>query len=322
MNAELAELESPLAREWEAMTFPVYRHLLSLAIQPRHPEQGDTNVIQPLAIGARRAGAPVAFLLAECPVAAGGVPELLSIYTKPELRNQGLATTLVAKLEAMLSARGYAEVAVVYMLGKPSIPALERVLEKRSWSPPATRTVTLRFTPEQALETAWFGRLRLRPPAYEIFPWVELTDEERAELKRSQAESPWIAPGLEPWRHDRAGFDSVSSVGLRYQGKVVGWVINHEIEPGLVRFTCSFMRRDLARHGRIMPLYTEAIERLRAAGCRECMFITPLGYEEMVNFVKRRCAPWATSFAETRGSGKTLAPAASHRRAIDFHVRP
>jgi len=188
------------------------------------------------------------------------------------------------------------------------------VLEKRSWSPPVTRTVTLRFTPEQALDTAWFGRLRLRPPAYEIFPWAELKDEERAELKRSQAESPWIAPGLEPWRHDSAGFDAVSSVGLRHQGQVVGWVINHEIEPGLVRFTCSFMRRDLARHGRIMPLYTEAIERLRASGCRECMFITPLGYTEMVQFVKRRCAPWATSFSETRGASKRLAPAAHHRR--------
>jgi hypothetical protein len=193
------------------------------------------------------------------------------------------------------------------MTGKPSTASLERVLEKRGWETPETRTVTIRFTPEQALSMPWFGRVRLPSPEYEIFPWVELRRQERVELERSQAESPWIPTGLEPWRHDVYGFDEASSLGLRHRGRVAGWVINHRVSSAVVRFTCSFMRKDLGRRGRILPLYSASILALRESGCRHCIFVTPVGYSSMVEFIKRRGAPWAEFFAETRGSTKVLA---------------
>ena len=141
---------------------------------------------------------------------------------------------------------------------------------------------------------------------YEIFPWTELKPEERAEIRRSQSEKPWIPPGLEPWMHDSHSFEPVSSVGLRYQGRVVGWVINHRVSPSTVRFTCSFMRKDLGRRGRIMPLYTAALERLEAAGCEECLFITPVEFKTMASFVQDRCAPWEGFLTETYGVSKRL----------------
>jgi GNAT superfamily N-acetyltransferase len=288
---------------FEAMTFPAYRHLLFLEPAPRHPDYGDDKVIQPLGLSAWSDGAAVGLVLAE--LAAGPSAEMLSLYTRPRARNGGVATALVRALEQVLREKGCEQVSAVYMTGRPGIEALERVLEKCGWSPPVTRTVTLRFTPEQALATPWFARLSLPESEYQIFPWKDLTEEERAELERTQAESPWIATGLEPWRHDR-DFDDVSSVGLRYRGQVVGWVINHRIAADTVRFTCSFMREDLARRARILPLYTASIRRLLETGCETCTFVTPVGYAPMVEFVKRRCAPWASFFGETRGREKRL----------------
>ena len=49
----------------------------------------------------------------------------------------------------------------------------------------------------------------------------------------------------------------MSSLGLRYRGEVVGWVINHRMDERTVRFTCSFMRRDLARRAAILALYPD-----------------------------------------------------------------
>lgn len=305
---EIAPLEPAQAAACAAMTFPVYRHLLQLAPAPRHPEQGDERAVQPVAFVARRDGQAIGLVLGEQPLARAEDepgPELLSLFVAPPTRRQGVATALLERLETELRARGESELKAVYMGGRPGNAALERVLAKRGWSAPRVRTVTLRFTPRGARNTPWYGRVTLSD-RYQIFPWSELTAEERAEIRRSQAERPWIPPGLEPWMHDRHSFDAVSSVGLRYEGRVVGWVINHRVSPGTVRFTCSYMRKDLGRRGRILPLYTAALQRLEETGCEECLFITPMEFPTMVDFVKDRCAPWEGVLSETYGVSKDL----------------
>ena len=291
----------------QGMTFPTYRPLLALQPVTRHPELGDPVVIQPLAVVAWRDAEPRGMVLAETPTTEGRSPEMLSLYVAPEERGRGLATALVAGLQDALRERGHREVRAVYMTGKPAIETLEHILARLGWEPPVLRSVTLRFTPEEALSTPWFGRVVLPEPEFQIFSWAELAAEERAEAERSHVESPWITKGLEFWNHDRNGFDAVSSVGLRQRGRVVGWVLNHRLSADIVRFTCSFMRKDLGRRGRIMPLYTASLERLRAHGTGTCTFVTPVVHRTMVDFVKRRCAPWASFFGETRGVVKNLA---------------
>jgi len=291
-----------------AMTFPAYRHLLSLEPTVRHPGQGQQRPIQPLAVAAVRESTPVGLVVAEQPIDRSQRPELLSVFVPAAERNQGVATRLVAAVESSLAADGWSAVDAVYMTGKPGIEAMERVLAKREWTAPVTRSITVRFTPREAATAPWFNRVTLRDPSYEIFPWSELTPEEAAEIRRSHERAPWIDQGLEPWNHDVYGFDAASSLGLRYRGTTVGWVINHRIGPGYVRFTCSFMRRDLSRRGRILPLYTESIRRLVADGCEVCSLVTPLMYREMAEFLRRRCREAVHFFGETRGSSKPLAP--------------
>lgn len=301
---EIEPLRADMAAAVQSMTFPAYRHLLSLEPQPRHPEQGDARIVTPFGFVARRGPQLLGLALAERGDTPEGSAELLSVLVHPEHRGQGIATALVESVEREAHRHGLVELKAVYMTGKPSIPAMERVFWKRGFGAPQARTVTLRFTPEEALATPWFRRVCLGPE-FEVFPWRELQPQERQALIASNEKAPWVAPGLEAWRHDR-GFDPVSSLGLRRRGEIVGWVINHVIEAGVVRFTCSYMGYGLGRRGRIMPLYSESLERLRAAGCRYCTFVTPVSYRTMVEFVRRRCAPWASFFGETRGVAKRL----------------
>jgi GNAT superfamily N-acetyltransferase len=289
------------------MTFPAYRHLLGLEPVPRHPDEGDFRPVQPIAIGARQDDALVGLALAEVPVKGDrDSATLLSVFVDESYRRRGIGTALVEGVEAEVARRGHARLGVVYMTGRPLIDALETLLARRGWSPPATRAMTMRATLDELRRMRWYGRVRLPAPDFEIFPWTGLTSDEKQWLATSQRAQPWMTEGLEPWRHDHAGFDEISSVGLRHRGQVVGWVINHRLAGGVVRFSGAFVRRDHARHGRIFALYTDSIERLSGTGCREITCITPARYAAHAAFLRQRCAPVAGFFAETRGSEKIL----------------
>jgi len=295
------EVRSPLGDEWATMTFPLYRHLLPLL----GTGEADAHGHRPLACralnGADRVGLLVAQLRADNPESA----ELLSIFIAPEFRGQGIGTALVSALEHAIRARGgVRQMSGVYMTGKPTIAALERVFAKCGFAPPSLRMIVLKFTPEEAATCDWYKKARM-PAGCTIFPWNELSDEDREELKRSQAERSWIHPELEPWRCDKR-FDQVSSVGMRKDGELVGWVINHRPAPGLVTFTTSFMRSDLARRAAIFPLYVASIERLMGSGVI-CSFVTSAKFESMVRFALRRGAPFVSFTGETREVSKALA---------------
>jgi GNAT superfamily N-acetyltransferase len=296
---------TPLEGDWAGMTFPSYRPLLSLA-GSTNPTTGGTPIVR----CARQGDRAIGLAIAEVAPGSGATAELFSIFVAPDSRGRGVGTALVEALEADVAEAGATSLGAVYMTGKPSIPIIERIFEKRGFAAPVRRTVVVRFTPEEAATTDWYRRAKL-PAGATVFPWKDLTDAERAELRRSQEESPWIHPDLEPWRCDER-FDEVSSVGMRKDGQVVGWVINHPIAPGMICFTTSFMRRDLARRGAIFSLYVASLERLKGTGVT-CTFVTASHFESMVNFVLRRCAQFISFCGETRGVSKALTGASVAR---------
>ena len=309
-GVHIAELRPSDVDIAATMTFPAYRHLLALTptMRIRLPWESEQRLVQPAALVARSPlQQTVGLALAELPVRDGdGPPELLSLFVAPERRRESIGTRLVAVMEDLLRSRGASSVETVYMTGKPSIAAVERILAARGWEPPVLRSISVRLTKAEAFSFPWYGRMRL-PPGAEIFSWTDLTGGERRQLQQSNERAPWIPNGLQPWRHDQLDFDPVTSVGLRYRGEVVGWMINHLIDAQTVRVSCSFMRKDLSRRARSVLLYSEAIRRLGETACELCTFITPTTYPEMVEFLRRHCSPYVSFSGETRGSRKSLA---------------
>jgi GNAT superfamily N-acetyltransferase len=298
-----SEGTEPLGEEWAVMTFPAYRARLGV-LGSVNPETGG----RPVARCATDDGRPVGLAIAEIAPGERAAAELLSLFVVADHRGQGVATKLIEGLEDDLRRYGASSLDAVYMTGKPAIPAVERIFQKRGFPPPEQRKIVVRFTPEEAATTEWYGKARL-PPGAEVFSWADLTPGELEDLKRTHEETPWIDPDLEPWRmSDR--FDPVSSVGMRKDGRVVGWVINHPIGPNLLCFTTSFMRRDLARRGAIFSLYVASLERLMGTGVT-CTFVTSSQFASMVRFVLRRCAPYISYCGETRGVSKALASASA-----------
>lgn len=313
---EITRLAEPDNGRLAAMTFPVYTKLLSLEPRPLHAEQGDSQVMQPLALVARRGDRAVGMALLARPAGpagAGGKAQLLSVFVAGVERRRGLGGRLVAAAEEAAAAEGAASLEAVYTTGKEPIPYFESILAARGWSAPRGRTLSVRLTPQAGFASGLLDprRLAFQARGLEITPWSEIPQADKDALREAYAagEASWIAPYLAPWRFDRHGYDP-SSVGARSDGKIVGWVITHRISADTVRLTCSFMHPELSRQGQILPLYGAALRQLLPRS-RWCSFVTPFLYPRMIGFIRRRLAPISDFVGETRESRLALGTAAS-----------
>ena len=187
-----------------------------------------------------------------------------SMYVAPTQRGQGIAMALLRRMERALAERGCVSIRPDYMTGKPSTPAVERVLQKCGGAPPQTPALTAKLSADALTTVPWVSRDRL-PPDFSTFPWRELTDRDRQSIAQRQETEFWIHSELIPFRHER-DFEPQTSLGLRYQEQVVEWMINHVIDSSTLRLTCAWAPRDVQRVDGCIPLRALVAElRNRAA---------------------------------------------------------
>ena len=279
--------DAKAAAHYRSMTFPAYRGLLDF----------NSAGVAPLAIGTLQNDAPAGLaLLVASP--SSGEAELLSIFVSPRLRRSGIALELMQRTLAYCNTHRIQNISSSYMSGQDSTQTLENIFNKTGWTAPQTRMLVVRCSLDSIKSAPWLNRYAL-PKGYEVLPWAQVTAAEREALRVSHLERPWIAPDLVPFDFEE-NYEPVTSVALRVNGAILGWCLNHVVD-GILRFTCSFLRRDLQRLGRIVLLYSESVSRMPAAGLSVGMWTVPIKHAGMVNFARKHMQPYSIFFGETRG---------------------
>ena len=113
-------------------------------------------------------------------------------------------------------------------------------------------------------------------------------------MKESQERKPWFPDQLNPFQ-DEAFIEPLNSLGLRYKGEIVGWMITHRTARDTIRYTAIYIREDLQEFGLAIPLLIESIK--RQVGNEEdpvdkATFIAFMEMKAMVRFVRRYMAPY------------------------------
>jgi GNAT superfamily N-acetyltransferase len=277
---------------YSPLTYPLYRsRLQTLTIE------GNT-----IAIGASVSEKPIGLALAE--ILGDGSAKLLSIFVEPNSRCLGIGTALLNTLEEELILRNCTSIEIVYTLGKPTTLALERLLQKCNWSSAKPRMLVCKTTTVDMINAPWMKLSKL-PASYEIFPWVKITPQERLALKKQQEEKQWMASDAIPFDYEQ-DLEPLNSIGLRYKGEVVGWLITHRIAPDTIRYTCSYVRPDIQKMGRIIPLYIRATQLQMEAGISRGTWTVSLMHTSMIAFVKKHMGPYLISLEQSMGSSKLL----------------
>lgn len=274
------------------LTFRTYRnHLETISI--------NENII---AIGASVQSQPVALILVE--INEHRLAKILSIFVKPAYRNQGIGTSLLARLEHQLHLKECQSVKVVYITDEQNTIALESLLSKFHWTKPTSRMLVCKTNIYRVAQAPWMKLSKL-PSAYEILPWVKITSKERIALQKQ--ENNWIAKDANPFNHE-TDLEPLNSLGLRYKGQVVGWMICHRLSEDTIRYTCGYVRPDLQKMGRFIPLLVRAIRLQTEAKIPRGTWTTAFFHASFADFVQKHMQPYLDSLEQSKESYKLLSP--------------
>jgi GNAT superfamily N-acetyltransferase len=275
-------------------TYPKYRQMLMAATL-----EGPVTAVQ-----ATVDGVPAGLVLAaNAPGKDAGW--IYSLYVDPPYRHLGVGKQLMRHIEGNVRARGLRRISLGYLDGRATTTQFERILSACAWGPPKPERIVCRCD-DRMFGAEWMLHPPKLPHHCEIFSWSELQPDDRASLIASETEHRWIEQMVDPFKYD--GRCEFNSVGMRYRGEVVGWVLTQRFDERWLMYGCSYIRPDLQGRGYIIPLYFEAVRRHgeRLSLFPKAMWVVPFVFPAMVRFVRRRMAPYALSIDEYRITTKML----------------
>ncbi|MEA5564978.1 GNAT family N-acetyltransferase [Anabaena sp. UHCC 0399] len=287
-------LNSKTSLFYEKLTYPNFRPRL------RNIDT-DQSIV---AIGVNQGSQPVGLILAETSHHQR-IGEILSLFVIPEHRGYGLGKTLLTYIEEELAEHGCSQANLVYVPNSTT-PYLEKILKQCHWSTPQLRMLVCSAPIINMKDASWLKLADALLSGYSIFPWMELTTQEKESIQTQQANSRWYPDILSPWTEPEI-IEPLNSLGLRFQNQVVGWMITHRVAVDTIRYTKLFVREDLQRLGRAIPLLAKAIQlQLVTVADTKAVFTIVADNTPMVKFMHKRIFPHQLSIRQSWGTTKVF----------------
>lgn len=232
--------------------------------------------------------------------------EIEALGVLENYRQRGIGTALLLAVEQELKRSGCLLVTFVWEANDSFAPYLRKILQHQEWHEPQLFIRRYHFD-VQAFHPRWYERNRPVPPEYELFPWHQITQQERQTVDH-QLSAGTYPSSVYPFGHDEELIEPINSLGLRHQGVLVGWMITHRVNPDTIRYSHLYVRDDYRHRGISILLLTEAIRRQQASTVPLSTFEIRLSqiHKRWLRFVERRLAPFAQAISEKQMAWKDL----------------
>ena len=146
---------------------------------------------------------------------------------------------------------------------------------------------TLGMKVKQLSKIPWLSGLAF-PEGFSTFSWGKLTTEERERVE--QGCGSWYPPVLSPFI-DEHKIDLHYSLGLRFQGDVIGWMIVQRLAINLLLYKTLFVQKQFQHKARGVTLLAEAIRNAYETFPFGICFIENEN-EAMLRLLNRRLEPF------------------------------
>ncbi len=202
---------------------------------------------------------------------SNSVAKVSSWYVLPPFRGLGIGKELLARSEKVLRKNKFNSVHTEYRSDWKSVLSFEHILKERKWEAPQTKVYLCKASIDIISKAPWMSRLEL-PQEMEIELWKNITQEEKKTILQKKQTQNWYPDHLNPFQHEE-NMDLATSVGLKFRGEIIGWMITHRLKADTVEFTAAFVDKDLTGGGLrkqslFLPLLTKSLHYLREDGAK------------------------------------------------------
>lgn len=252
MSIHYLNLDDEHAPFFVGLTFPNYAGVLE-----------NFDATQHLAVGAANdAGEPIGLVLAALPVREDETIVLLSLFVDEDYRNQGIGSQLIQQLQQTAHTHQHPFITGDFPHTLADVKALMRVFEKNDFNRAPDELYTVSGT--IAVGMALIPPLGDLPDGFSFFDWADLSDEDSQHVfdyAREADSNGW----LNPYSAGGLPVHEPTSVGLRdAKGQVVGWMVNHLVRAGVIRYTRLFLDPALRQQYLGVHCIAEAMRRHHA----------------------------------------------------------
>jgi hypothetical protein len=215
-----------------------------------------------------------------------------------------LTPALIAALQKELLLRKCRTLMFVYSKEMAEKLDLSKVLKELSWEGDNLFEIKASYAC-QDFHPSWFEQEKAIPPGWEIFFWKDLTTKEKEKLLLRQQHFSFPR-AISPFGKKEALIEPLNSLGLRYHGEVVGWMITHRIKPDTLLYSSLYVDQEHRASGMGIQLVRTAVKQQQSSSIPFSLFEINVRQidSSWLHFVKRRLLPYALRVDYTRQAWK------------------
>lgn len=218
--------------------------------------------------------------------------EILHIEVEKSHRNHHIGRTLIAKIQEAAIEHGAKIFSLIYPQNAPETPAIEKILQANHWRGSRPFMIQCYFD-ALTFDAPWVHFNYRYPKGYQEFRWKYLSKKERENLeyRQKQGHFPQL---ISPFREENQ-LENLNSLGLKYEKRIVGWIITHRIDSETIRYSSLYIEPSLQFRGLAIKLLANSILLHMKAPTQRAYLEIPLlhVHYSWIQFIKKRILPHA-----------------------------
>jgi len=259
-----------------------------LMMTPNHNHLITREMSNHFALGVSAGGSAIGFVLVRTRATISQA-NIIELKIEQKFAGSGLEKILLRTVENKLREKNYHTLTFDCAFHEGETATKEFLQPGEGWDERELISY-IWITDLQGISRAeWVGKQRI-PKDFELFSWDELSVSERQDIEAGYGQ--WYPENLSPLQEEHQ-MNASLSVGLRYRGNVIGWMIVQRAAKNMVLFKTQFIREDYRKLGRGMLLIAEAIRRTsKIEGMAYGMFVMDKDNADMIRLANKHFAPY------------------------------